>query len=180
VELFGQSGGKMLYNQSRGIGSDVLGTYEGRKSISKERTFSQDIRDKDFVRETLLGLAAGIGRIARSQSLAGRVVTIKIRMKGFETHTRRKTLPCGTNSDKMIFNTAWDLFLSSGFSHRRLRLVGVGISDWSEKPGTQIQMFDKPDEKETRLYNALDQLTEKFGKGTIAVGSVGKKNSDKK
>lgn len=171
-EKFGETAGRMLFNQSRGIGKDRVGEKFGRKSISKERTFSEDVSDLEQFRHTMLRLASGIGRVARSKGLKGHVVQVKIRCSNFETHTRQRKLHKGTCSDIKIFDTAWDLFEKSGFSHRTLRLIGIGISDWEDRPGTQIGLFQKDDIKEKKLFEAVDRITERFGKEAIGIGAT--------
>ena len=68
VEKFGETTGHMLFYQSRGIGKDRVGEKFGRKSISKERTFREDVSDIEQVKSTMHYLASGIGRVARSNS----------------------------------------------------------------------------------------------------------------
>lgn len=172
---FGESAGTMLFRQSRGIGSDRVGDPHGRKSISKERTFSEDVTDIEIVRETLLRLAGGVGRVARNKGVRGCVVSVKIRLTGFETHTRQRKLEQGINSDRKIFEIGWELFTQSGFAHRPVRLIGIGISDWDCLPGRQIPLFAKTDEKEERLYKAMDRIADRFGRDSIGMGTSGRK-----
>ena len=172
VEKFGETTGHMLFYQSRGIGKDRVGEKFGRKSISKERTFREDVSDIEQVKSTMHYLASGIGRVARSKGLKGHVVQVKIRLSSFETHTRQRKLNHGTSSDRKIFETAWELLKKSGFAHRTLRLVGIGISDWEGRPGTQIDLFTKDDEKEKKLFEAMDNITGRFGKEAIGIGAA--------
>ena len=76
-----------------------------RKSISKETTFSQDVEDHSQLHDTLLKLAAEVARTARRESLAGSVVTLKIRYTGFETFTRQTTLAEPTDDERVLLTT---------------------------------------------------------------------------
>ena len=168
---FGEKGGQHLYDQARGIASDRVGVQAGRQSISKETTFDEDETDQQRIRERLRLLATEVGHIARSMSLKGRVVTLKIRLDGFETHTRRRKISVATNADREISRIAWELYHASGYVDRPVRLIGVGISDWSE--GEPMgDLFDAPEERErrVRLYATLDKVTERFGEGKLSLG----------
>jgi DNA polymerase-4 len=169
---FGIKSADLLYNQSRGIGSDVVGDHGPRKSISRETTFSEDIRDWELLHNVLLDLAADVGRQTRAEGLAGRVVTLKIRFTGFETHTRRQTLETPTNHDTTIFRTALALTKERAFQNKAVRLIGVGLSDWSAKETTQMDLFATADsgEKDKKLYAALDEIQIRWGKQSLRLG----------
>lgn len=52
-----------------------------------------------------------------------------------------------------------------------MRLIGVGISDWSEGDGMR-DLFETPGkrEREDRLFATLDKVNEKFGAGKLSLG----------
>jgi len=168
---FGNKGGQHLYHQARGVALDQVGTKAGRQSISKETTFNKDVTDQRQLRERLGILAAEVGQAARKKDLKGQVVTMKIRLEGFETHTRQRKIREATNTDGTILDTAWELYQGSGFASRPVRLIGLGISDWS-KGEPMGDLFDDPEEREReeRLYATLDEVAEKFGEGKISLG----------
>lgn len=168
---FGSKGGQHLYDQARGIASDQVSTQVGRQSISKETTFNQDEKDPQRLRDHLKTLAAEVGYIARRKGLKGKVVTLKIRLEDFSMHTRQRTIDEASNVDVKIFEIAWDLYKKIGFASNPVRLIGVGISDWGE-PSHQEDLFDTLEDREheEKLYAILDDVTEKFGRGTISMG----------
>ncbi len=173
-EALGSKGGQGLYNQARGIASDRVGQTAGRQSISKETTFNEDVSDQQTLRDQLRTLAAEVGFIARKKGLKGQVVTLKIRLEGFETHTRQRKIGAATHADGVIFKTAWELYQESGHAGRPIRLIGLGITDWGEGAPQQDLFAESEDkEREERLYAALDSVLEKYGEGKIGRG-VGK------
>jgi len=168
---FGNKSGQHLHDQAHGIASNRVGSKAGRQSISKETTFNEDETDQQRLREQLRLQASEVGHIARRKGLKGRVVSLKIRLDGFETHTRQSKIGVASNADGKIFNTAWQLYQASGFVGRPVRLIGLGISEWSE--GDQMgDLFDTTDqrEREDRLYATLDEVSEKFGEGRLSRG----------
>jgi hypothetical protein len=86
------------------------------------------------LRETLRWAAQEVGYLARHARRSGLVVTLKVRFRGFETHTRSRTLAVPSADDRVLFKTAWELFetgcRSEGWSGRPVRLIGLGLSGW--------------------------------------------------
>ncbi len=77
-----------------------------RKSISKETTFEEDVREQDTLHDALHKLAAQVAATARREQLSGAVVTLKIRFTGFETHTRQHKLLVPTHDERVILREA--------------------------------------------------------------------------
>ena len=169
---FGAKGGVHLYRQARGLASDQVGNAAGRKSISKETTFGQDLRDPQALHDRLLWLAGEVGRIARRERRQGRLVSLKLRLAGFETHSLQRRLGQATAADREIFRHAWSLYRSSGHVGRPVRLIGVGLSEWEPPGPRQADLFTDPEhqERERRLYAALDRVGERFGRGKLGFG----------
>jgi DNA polymerase-4 len=169
---FGAKGGLHLYRQARGLASDQIGDTAGRKSISKETTFGHDLRDPQALHDRLLWLAGEVGRIARREGCRGRLVSLKLRLSGFETHSLQRRLGEATAADREIFRNAWSLYQTSAHAGRPVRLIGVGLSDW-ELPGPcQGDLFSDPEreDRERRLYAAVDRVGERFGRGKLGFG----------
>ncbi len=158
---FGAKGADLLYNQSRGIGSDVVADHGPRKSISRETTFSEDVTDQKTLHDVLLELSADIGRQTRAEEMKGRIVTLKIRFTNFETHTRRQTLDAATNHDRVIFGAALKL-LTKSLQNRAVRLIGVGLSGWDTDENSQMDMFTTDDARDKKLYATLDAINNRW------------------
>lgn len=128
----GAQAGTHVYSQARGIADDRIYPATERKSISKETTFAQDVTDPAVLSDTLRWAAQEVGFIARYEDRKGAVVTLKIRFRPFETHTRSRTLPLRTASDSEILRTAWSLFELERWAGKPVRLIGLGLSGWEE------------------------------------------------
>jgi DNA polymerase-4 len=173
----GELAGTKIHEQTRGIASDQVYLQSERKSISKETTFEEDISDGKILRETLHWAAQEVGFIARQEGRKGSVVTLKIRFRGFETHTRSRKLSMPTAADMAIFQQAWDLYQIEPWSGRPVRLIGLGISGWDKKTSVepkQGDLFDEinpnSDNRQDRLYETLDEVSEKFGRESVRLG----------
>jgi len=176
ANIFGDNCANHLYRQSRGIASDVVGLRGERKSISKETTFGDDVTDQEYLRATMRWQAQDVGRTARRHKLEALSIHIKIRLEGFETHTRSKKFKSPTNLSDDIFKAGWKLYQSSKFVGKPVRLIGVGISDWQNK--TQIDMFSETSNKNKEIDNLKDQILDRFGKNSLLLSN--RKSSHKK
>ncbi len=168
-KLFGDHG-KSLWRRANGIGSTKLTTVRERKSISKEKTFAEDVTDRDHLRAVLHQQATGVGLSLRRKGFWTRTVTIKVRYAGFETHTHSQTLPEPTDQTEDIFAAAAQLLGTTKAGIRPVRLIGVGVSNLV-KAQVQEDLFDQAQRSEAaRRTAALDDIRQRFGKGSIVTG----------
>jgi len=173
---FGVKTGHYLYDRARGLGSDEVGMCAPRKSLSKEVTFEKDVSDTAILHDTLLRLAEDVGRGLRQEGKAGRTATLKIRLANFETHTRQRHLEEATDSDRIIFREAWNLFQCTGFAGRTIRLIGIGMSGLTDMRG-QGALFEggkDSSNKESKLFEAIDRIRKRHGSGSIGLGGLRK------
>jgi DNA polymerase IV (DinB-like DNA polymerase) len=98
------------------------------KSLSAERTFKEDAEDFRKVYEEATSAARELGARVREANLLFKVAGVKIRFKGFETHTRERTLVGYTNSDEALVEEARLLLKEFEHKNRPVRLVGVRVS----------------------------------------------------
>jgi DNA polymerase IV len=171
-EQLGKTAASSFHAQALGIASAEVVSGRGRKSISKETTFEEDIENPEVLHDVLRRLAAEVAATARRENLAGSVVTLKIRFSGFETHSRQHKLSGSTHDERVILREAWELFLHSKLPRKPVRLIGVGISDWQETESVQAGLFEQPEkrEKDNRLLQTLDRASDRFGKGVLQLG----------
>lgn len=160
--------------QAHGKGSDAVVSERGRKSISKETTFGTDVADSEQLRDTLRYLVAEIAATARREQRRGRVVTLKVRFSGFDTHTRQHRLSTSTHDERVIFKHAWALFRQGDLPSKPVRLIGVAISVWEDNDTLQSDLFEKAGdpERDERLLEALDRAASRFGKGALQIGAA--------
>ncbi|MFE8033864.1 DNA polymerase IV [Thiohalocapsa marina] len=177
----GARAGTAAHQQARGIADDRVYPERERQSISKETTFGEDVTDPEALRETLRWAAQEVAYIARQEGRAGAVVTLKVRLHPFETHTRSRTLRAATADDLLLFRTAWALLQAEDWVGRRaVRLIGIGLSGWHAEPQQRDLFADSGEIPERsdddRLHATLDAIRDKFGKGMIQRG-VGRRPS---
>ena len=129
-----QFGKRALSVRARSIGADhdPVQTQRETKSVSSENTFSSDLADEEQLKAELDQLASHVARRLERHGFKGRTVTVKARLADFTTFTRQTTLDAGTDSEEIIRETAWGLFSLELTPGRSFRLLGVGLSGFSE------------------------------------------------
>ena len=173
--LLGARAGTALHQQAHGIADDRVYPSTERKSISKETTFAEDVSDPTLLVDTLRWAAQEIGYIVRAEGRTGAVVTLKLRLHGFETHTRSRTLAVPTDDDRVVLDTARALLEAEDWGGRPVRLIGVGLSGWERQDPRQLDLFAQappavPDPRDQRLRQTLDDIRRRYGGGTIQRG----------
>jgi DNA polymerase IV len=150
------------------------------KSISHERTFGEDLTDPADIRRELYRLAEATGREMRRNGLQGSVVAVKLRYSDFETVGKQRRLPGPTDAHQDMLPVAEKLVEELLRSRRApVRLLGVRMSNLTSGV-TQLSLFDNEAQRQQKLNQAIDQLTERHGKGLIVPGSLQKSKRDEK
>lgn len=124
IEHFGNSYGQYLCDASRGIDDSPLITQWEPKSISRETTFQEDVKNWQTIARTLAGLAREVVADMQEDGYSVKTVTIKIRFSDFQTLTRAKTMLDYTDSGEEIRKAAFAC-LKRIELNKRVRLIGV-------------------------------------------------------
>ena len=124
IENFGNSYGQYLYDASRGIDDSPLITHWEPKSISRETTFQEDVKNWQVIARTLAELAKGVVADMQDSGYQAKTVTIKIRFGDFQTLTRAKTMVGYTDAEEEIRKAAFACLKRIDLN-KRVRLIGV-------------------------------------------------------
>ncbi|MDH5483046.1 MAG: DNA polymerase IV [Candidatus Bathyarchaeota archaeon] len=128
-EAFGVMGTQMCL-MAHGIDRSEVEERSRIKSISRDVTFEKDTSDFDCVLQALDELSEEVHEDVARQQLHFKTVTIRVRYENFETHTHGKTLPFITNRLEDLKKTARELMRAYLRSDRKIRLVGVRVSNF--------------------------------------------------
>jgi nucleotidyltransferase/DNA polymerase involved in DNA repair len=121
--------GTQLILLARGIDNSEVQEKWVRKSVSREITFEEDLSDSTFILETIDTISEDLHQELISLKFAFRTITVKIRYGTFKTFTHSKTLPSFTDQKKDIMKNAEDLTRIYLISGKKIRLVGVKLSN---------------------------------------------------
>ncbi len=102
--------GTALYRKAHGGDTYEFFVDAEPKSISHNRTFSEDTQDRVLMDATLSLLTQKSMKRLREAGLSASTISITIRYSGFETITRAQTLREPTHLDPVVFETVKKLF----------------------------------------------------------------------
>jgi DNA polymerase-4 len=163
--LFGLNGDN-LYLQSRGMDSRPLARAAIPKSVSRETTFLEDIWDKRLLLAHLAYLCDRLTLPLRKDRLYAHIIEVKVRYSDFKTEAKRRLLISPLQEMGRVFPIAKELFLGLFAGSRlSLRLVGVKASDLVR--ARPLSLFEPYSERYVQLGQAVDQVREKYGFGSL-------------
>lgn len=145
------------------------------KSVSNERTFASDLTDEQAIRSALDATCAMVARRLRRKGLAGSCVTVRLKKDACTSRTAQARLDEPADDEVLISPIAQRLLGQLWHQGMPVRLIGVGVSDFSAPRPTQLGLFDDPEELRRRetmrsLHKTTDALKERFGDEAIAFG----------
>ena len=150
-----------------------------RKSVSAEITFEADISDIQPLKDRLWQVCVKAADHAKQLDIAGRVVTLKLKTKQFETLTRRRTLMQPAQLADSLFHHLAPL-LEAEANGRQFRLIGAGFSNLTPHvfdPGGDL--LDPKAGKRGHAERASDLARAKFGKTAVMTGRELRRHHDK-
>jgi DNA polymerase-4 len=174
---FGASGA-WIYDLAHGVDPRRVNPRREEKSHGMERTFPDDIVDREQLRLMLYEFCEEVSYDLRARGLRGRTIALKARFWNFKTVTRTKTLPYPTNLGPRIYTTACELLerVPTG----PLRLLGVQLSNLEDvRAPKQQQLFGEndvavpaADQRLGRAVAGVDKLKRKFGRSAVVPASL--------
>ncbi len=163
--------GDRLWHLARGQDKRRVSAHEPIKSISKETTFNEDTSNPEILDGHIWRLAEQVSDRAKARSLAGRVVTLKLKRADHSTLTRRLALRDATQMTDMVYRTAKGLFDQLG-DEGPYRLIGCGLSHLIDASGADLSgdLLDPDASKRSAAERATDKIRERFGADAIRKG----------
>ena len=133
---FGKTG-EFYYHIARGIDKRPVSNRRQRKSISSETTFMEDLIDTETLLARLQVLADETMQTLMNKQLSARTLTIKVKYADFQQVTRSKTLPEPFVTAVSVAPLLAELLAKTDAGKRRVRLLGVGVSNLQPLSSTQ-------------------------------------------
>ncbi len=156
--------GRSLWEKAHGIDNTPIVPYSEQKSMSKERTFSEDTLNLNFMRNMLLKMVDELSFELRKAEKLCSCVTVKIRYADFNTYTRQKHINYTAN-ENILSQYACELFDSLYERRQLIRLIGVKYSGLVQG-NYQISLFDDT-ATDISLMQEKDWIRERFGTDKI-------------
>jgi DNA polymerase-4 len=156
-----------------GVDEREVETRHERRSIGQEETFESDIGDLSVLREVLRGQCEQVTMRLRASHGLARCVSIKVRLPGFETFTRQRSLDPPTDVTMPIWRAADELLRAWRTDHDEpLRLLGMSVDRVTDAQGqVQPTLFPDPaEEVQRRIDSVSDAIARKFGRDALHRG----------
>jgi DNA polymerase IV len=160
---FGQLG-TALWQKANAIDPSPVEPYHEQKSMSSERTLSEDTLDIHRVRTMLRDMCDKLAFELRADARLCSCVTVKIRYADFNTFSKQRKIAYTSNS-RALCNYALELFDQLYERRQLIRLIGVRFSGLV-RGNLQIRLFEDTEE-ELHLMQAMDRIRLRFGKDAI-------------
>jgi DNA polymerase-4 len=179
VASLGSALGARLHALARNDDPRAVTTEREAKSIGAEETFAVDLRSRPACDGELVGIVDRVSARVRRAGLVAKTVTLKIRFADFETRTRSRTLPAGTDVSIVILATARELLAELDCSNG-VRLLGVSLSQL-EPPGPSQGAFELDEagsveharvERRGAVEQAVDAVRDRFGSTAVGPASM--------
>lgn len=144
----------------------------GRKSLSSETTFADDITDPAHLSRILWRQAEKVSAGVKKENIGGRTVTLKLKTARFAIRTRSRTLPHPTQLADAIYTAAAPLLLKEA-DGTAFRLLGVGLSEFAPQEDCDpIDLADPDSQRRKKVEGAVDDLRARFGRDAIGKGRM--------
>jgi DNA polymerase-4 len=132
IELFGKSG-NYFYDIAHGMDERPVEPNRVRKSIGKERTFSEDIDDTYEMLEILEDIAVRLENSLTKRDAKGRTITLKIKYFDFQSITRSVTIDEAADNASVIIKFVKPLLSKTEAGNKKVRLLGISVSNFDDQ-----------------------------------------------
>lgn len=136
IKHFGKPG-KFFYHIVRGIDNRAVQPEREIKSVGAEDTFSYDLTDVNEMNAELDKIAVLVHNRLTRYELKGRTVTLKIKYHDFKLITRSQSFLYPTNDVATIADTAKILLSHTNLADKKIRLLGITLSNFGELPAKE-------------------------------------------
>jgi DNA polymerase-4 len=148
VRNFGKAG-HFYYRIVRGIDERPVQPHRETKSLAAEDTFAADLTTIEEMEAQLDRIAVLVCNRLEKHSLKGRTITLKIKYSDFKQITRNKSFTMPVADLETITLTAKQLLASTSPEERKIRLLGISLSNFGEletrpkvgKISAQLKLF---------------------------------------
>lgn len=141
------------------------------KSVGHSMTLPKDIEHRDDILKRLLQLSEMVGRRARKYGLAGKTISVFVRLGDFYSNFQKQTtLSTPINLSDDIYQATVRVFDTMGID-QPIRLLGISLSNLREGEYCQPSLFEENRKKE-QLTKAMDAVNNKLGDFKVTFGSL--------
>jgi len=165
-----KSYGGMIWNYANGIDNNPVESNDDYqvKIISNSNTFSRDISSSSEAHKALISLCDNVSSRLRKTNRFCQSISVSVRNSNFKNYSHQRKLKNPTDSTKLIYETAKELF-DTIWKGEAIRLLGVALSNLEEEENEQLSMFNNVsvDKKNKALDKVMDDIRSKYGENAV-------------
>jgi DNA polymerase-4 len=148
VKRFGKPG-HFYYRIVKGIDNREVQPHRETKSSGAEDTFAEDLTKIEDMNAELDKIADIVVKRLQKYNLKGRTITLKIKYHNFHQITRNHSFNYLLNDLETIAFTAKELLAKTDLENKKIRLLGISLSNFDEiivpvkkvKDKRQLELF---------------------------------------
>ena len=145
TRLVGKKFASQLHENANGRDDSPVETeVPEAKSISAERTFSNDIGTEKDVDRALFNVACIVAHRMRRADFYTSCVSVFLKYKDFSVVQRQHQISQPTNITAIILNEARALIRDIWDGESPIRQIGLGVSKLSHESAVQMSLFEDP------------------------------------
>ena len=145
TRLVGKKFAEQLHENANGRDESPVETeVPEAKSISAERTFSNDIGTEKEIDRALFNVACVVAHRMRRADFHTSCVSVFIKYKDFSVVQRQHQMSHPTNITAVILNEARALIRNIWDGESPIRQIGLGVSKLTHENAVQMSLFEDP------------------------------------
>ena len=138
------------------------------KGIGNSTTLPKDATDIMTLKKVVKKLSFMVGIRLREEEKYATVIAVQLKNNNFMNFVHQKKLVNPVSSDDDIYENACVL-LKEMWNGDPIRLVGLRVSDFTDKSYEQVSLFERVGKSNERdkVQRAMDKINKKYGNNTI-------------
>lgn len=164
-----KSMGTMMHEYANGIDDSLVERpIPKNQGIGHSTTLPRDVDNIPDLKKVLRKLSDMVGIRLRAENKYATVISVQLKNNEFFSYGHQKKLVNPISSNEDIYENACEL-LKSMWKGDPIRLVGVRVTDLTDKTYEQISLFEEAGkiEKRDKVQKAMDEINKKYGSNTI-------------
>ena len=182
--VFGKLG-RVMHVRANGGDDAPVEQDDAAKSVSNEMTFATDLTRREDVEAAIATMAAKVGRRLRRKGLRGRTLALRVKFDDLSVRSVQRQLPRPSDDELAYTPLLYAMVDEVWRPGTPLRLIGVGMSGFSEEGVVQESLFDvaeaapsaddvepvvRDERKRRGLIEATDLVKDRFGEAAVRFG----------
>ena len=164
--------GETIWHYANGRNAELVTPEPAEaKGFGNSVTTAKDVTSTEEAHQVLLSLTETAAMRMRREGKYGSCITVHLRTNEFKHFSHQRKLHCATNITRELYREAARVFDEAWDRKTPLRQLGVQITDLSDRPYQQYDLFSgmtpQQYERKMKLDETVDALRDRFGEDIL-------------